>query len=191
MEEPALHPISRIIDAASSGDANAASRLIPLVYDHLRELARRLLARKPPGQTLQATALVHEAYLRIAGKRRHGWEGRAQFFEAAAGAMRDILVEEARRKAALKRGGDRRKLPLEQNAVAIEPPSGDVLAVDEALGKLERADARKGKIVTLRYFGGLTMPEIAEVLQVSPRTVEREWSYIKAWLSRELRGEKP
>ena len=178
--------ITETIDAARSGDEKASSKLVSLLYDELRRLARSLLARRPPGQTIQATALVHEAYLKIARKGRKDWEGRGQFFEAAAGAMRDILVDSARRKAALKRGGDRKKLPLEEEVLAIDPPSDDVLAVHEALNRLEQLDARKGKIVLLRYFCGLTMPEIAEGLGISRATVEREWAFTKAWLSRAL-----
>ncbi len=178
--------ITETIDAARSGDEKASSKLVSLLYDELRRLARSLLARRPPGQTIQATALVHEAYLKIARKGKKDWEGRGQFFEAAAGAMRDILVDSARRKAALKRGGDRKKVPLEEEVVAIDPPSDDVLAVHEALNRLEQLDARKGKIVLLRYFCGLTMPEIAEALGLSRATVEREWAFTKAWLSRAL-----
>ena len=183
------HPLSRVFEAAHSGDPQAASQLLPLLYKELRRLAQSLLAEKPPGQTLQATALVHEAYVRIARKGKADWVGRRQFFATVARAMRDLLVEEARRKAALKRGGDRERVPLEGQVLAIELPVGNVLELDEALKKLEGVDRRKGEITRLRYFAGLKVGETADVLGVSKATVERELRYIHAWLSRELKGD--
>jgi RNA polymerase sigma factor (TIGR02999 family) len=145
------------------------------------------MANQPPGHTLQPTALVHEAYLRLIGKDGAEWEGRAHFFGAAARAMRDILVESARRKAALKRGGARKRVDVEPEALAVEGPrADDLLALDEALRKLEDEDPRKGRIVDLRFFAGLEMAEIAELLGVSEATVKRDWRYIRARLHKEL-----
>ncbi len=144
----------------------------------MRDLAR--------GQTLQPTALVHEAYLRVIGKEDPGWEGRGHFFGAAAQAMRDILVDQARRKAALKHGGGRKRAGIDEAHLPIQPPSGRILALDEALKRLEAEDPRKGQIVNLRYFAGLTAKDTAAALGVSVGTVEREWRYIKAWLQVEL-----
>jgi len=163
-----------------------AQDLLPLVYDELRMLARSRLRKTPPGQTFGATALVHEAYLRIVGRQDPGWDGRGHFFGAAARAMRDILVEHVRRKMTLKRGGDRRRVPVEQAEPTFEPPSDDILAIDEAVKRLERDDPRKGRIVYLRYFTGRTTAETATALGVSVGTIEREWRYIRAWLQREL-----
>ena len=179
-------PVTRVLRAAVQGDRRAAEDLLPLVYDELRTLARARLKKVPPGQTLQPTALVHEAYLRVVGREDPGWDGRGHFFAAAAQAMRDILVEYARRKMAKKRGGDRQRVATEQAEPTFEPPSEDVLAIDEAVKRLERDDPRKGQIVNLRYFARLTTAETAEALGVSVGTIEREWRYIRAWLQREL-----
>jgi RNA polymerase sigma factor (TIGR02999 family) len=187
MADPSSNPVQQALEAAVSGDAEAASRLLPLLYGELRGLARRLMANQPPGHTLQPTALVHEAYLRLIGKDGAEWEGRAHFFGAAARAMRDILVESARRKAALKRGGARKRVDVEPEALAVEGPrADDLLALDEALRKLEDEDPRKGRIVDLRFFAGLEMAEIAELLGVSEATVKRDWRYIRARLHKEL-----
>ena len=180
-------PVTRALRATVEGDERAAERLLPLVYDELRALARSRLKRLPPGQTLQPTALVHEAYLRVAGPEDPGWDGRRHFFGAAALAMRDILVEQARRKMAVKRGGGRGRVDLELAEPSLELPEGDILAVHEAVKRLEKEDPRKGKIVNLRYFAGLTGAETAHALGVSVPTVGREWRYIKAWLEREIR----
>ena len=177
---------SAVFQAAQAGDRQAAADLLPLVYAELHELARARLARKAPGQTLQPTALVHEAYLRIAGDSKVTWEGQQHFFFAAARAMRDILVEQARRKAGLKRGGGRRREELDEACAVLEPPSDDVLAVHEALAELEARDPLKGQIVLLRYFTGLTMDETAEVLGMAERTLDRHWRYIRAWLMKRL-----
>ena len=144
MADPSDHPIARAIEASTAGDSQAASRLVPLFYDELRRLARSLLARNPRGQTIQATALVHEAYLRIVGKDHVAWHGRRQFFATAAQAMRDILVEEARRKASLKRGGDRERVPLDGEAIAMDSSEAHVLDIDEALTKLEKLAPPQG-----------------------------------------------
>lgn len=157
-----------------------------MVYDELRSLARARLRKLMPGQTLQPTALVHEAFLRLVGKEDPGWDGRGHFFAAAARAMRQIVVEQARRKMALKRGGDRHRMASEQAVPVVEPPSDEIIAVDEAVKRLERDDPRKGQIVNLRFFARLTTAETATALGVSVGTVEREWRYIRAWLRREL-----
>ena len=177
---------TRLSPVGKDHDPRAAQDLLPLVYDELRVLARARLKRVPPGQTLQPTALVHEAYLRLVGSEDPGWDGRGHFFAAAAQAMRDILVEHARRKMAKKRGGDRRRVAAEEAEPTLEPPSEDVLAIDEAIKRLEQDDPRKGQIVNLRYFARLTTAETAVALGVSVGTIEREWRYIRAWLQREL-----
>ncbi|UCD75152.1 MAG: sigma-70 family RNA polymerase sigma factor [Phycisphaerales bacterium] len=179
-------PVTHVLKAAVHGDSQAAEDLLPLVYDELRALARARLNKIPPGQTLQPTALVHEAYLRVVGGDDPGWDGRNHFFAAAARAMRDILVEQARRKQSRKRGGNRRRIAVENAEPIIEPPSDDVLAVDEAVKRLEQNDPRKGQIVNLRYFARLTAAETAAALGVSVGTIEREWRYIRTWLQREL-----
>jgi RNA polymerase sigma factor (TIGR02999 family) len=191
MERAEMHPITQVIHALEAGDGRASAELLPLVYAELRQLARSLLSRQPAGQTLQPTALVHEAYLRVAGKSDPGWDGRRHFFGAAARAMRQILVEQARRKAAVKHGGDRGRSDVDVEELQIEPPSVDVLALDEALKRLEEKDPRKAQVVMLRYFAGFTMPEVADALGVSAATVEREWRYIRAWLFREIEGRDP
>ncbi|MHC4081057.1 MAG: sigma-70 family RNA polymerase sigma factor [Planctomycetota bacterium] len=173
---------------AAAGDREAAAELLPLIYDDLRKLARARMAKLAPGQTLQPTALVHEAYVRVIGSGDPGWDGRGHFFAAAAQAMRNVLVDQARRKAALKHGGGRRRLELADSDLAIQPPREDILALDEALKRLETDDPRKGQVVNLRYFAGLTAEETAAALDVSVGTVEREWRYIKAWLHTQLAG---
>jgi len=181
--------LTQILNAVEQGDPKAAAELLPLVYDELRRLAARRLAEEKPGQTLQPTALVHEAYLRlVGGEQPQDWGGRGHFFAAAAEAMRRILVEAARRKGRLKRGGDLRKQPLDENEPAAAPPADatDLIALDEALGRLEAASPRRARLVKLRYFAGLTLPEAAGVLGVSRSTAEADWAYAKAWLKREM-----
>jgi RNA polymerase sigma factor (TIGR02999 family) len=178
--------ISAVLEAAQAGDKQAAAVLLPLVYNELRDLARARLVREAPGQTLTATALVHEAYLRIAGDSQVTWEGRRHFFFAAARAMREILVEQARRKAGPKQCGGRRRHELDEACAVLEPPSGDVLAVNEALKELEERDPIEAQIVLLRYFTGLTMDETAAVLGLAERTLDRQWRYIRAWLMKRL-----
>lgn len=156
---------------------------MPLVYDELRKLAARRLEREPVGQTLQATALVHEAYLRLVeGKEDRHWDGRGHFFAAAAEAMRRILVDQARRRLSLKRGGDRKRDAIDENEIAVPEPSIDLLAVHEALEKFEAVDATAAQIVKLRYFAGLTIPQAAEALGISTSAADRSWTYARAWL---------
>jgi RNA polymerase sigma factor (TIGR02999 family) len=175
-----------VLQAAQAGDRQAAMDLLPLVYAELHELARSRLARQSPGQTLTPTALVHEAYLRVAGDSHVTWEGRHHFFFAAARAMRDILVEQARRKARPKRGGGQRRRELDEACAILQPPSDDVLAVHDAIQELEASDSLKAQIVLLRYFAGLTMDETATVLGIPVRTLDRHWRYIRAWLIKKL-----
>jgi RNA polymerase sigma factor (TIGR02999 family) len=179
-------PITRILEAAAKGDRDAADHLLPMVYNELRLLARSRLKKLPPGQTLEPTALVHEAYLRVVGCEDPGWDGRGHFFAAAARAMRDILVDQARRKAAVKHGGDRKRVSSEHAEPWIQPPSSDVLAVDEAVKRLEQEDPRKGQIVNLRYFARMSTAETAKAMGLSIGTIEREWRYIRAWLALQL-----
>lgn len=189
MEGPPEASVTQVLKAASQGDAKAAAELLPLVYSELRRLARAQMAKTPAGNTLQPTALVHEAYLRLVGKDDPSWKSRGHFFGAAAQAMRQILVEQARRKASRKHGGGRKRVGVDEVEPAIEPPAEDLLALDEALQRLEQADPRLGKIVSLRYFAGLTSEETAAALGCSLRTVEREWRFIRTFLYAQL--EKP
>jgi RNA polymerase sigma factor (TIGR02999 family) len=174
------------LQAAQSGDPRAAVELLPLVYAELHDLARARMAFQAPGQTLQPTALVHEAYLRIAGDSSLTWEGRRHFFFAAARAMHDILVEQARRKAGPRQGGGRQRQELYEECAVLDPPSDDVLAVHEALEELKAYDPLKAQIILLRYFTGLTMDETAAVLGLPERTLDRHWRYIRAWLMKRL-----
>jgi RNA polymerase sigma factor (TIGR02999 family) len=187
--------ITQILSAIERGDPNAAEQLMPLVYDELRRLAAQRLAREMPGQTLQATALVHEAYLRLVAEPNRvshsaepKWDTRGHFFAAAAEAMRRILVETARRKKRLRHAGHLRKVPLEGNEPAISAPADavDLLALSDALDRLETASPRRARLVKLRFFAGLTLPEVAQMLGVSQSTVEADWTYAKAWLKREM-----
>jgi RNA polymerase sigma factor (TIGR02999 family) len=178
--------ILMLLQTAKVGDQKAAADLLPLVYAELHQLARAKMARQSPGQTLTPTALVHEAYLRIAGDSELTWEGRQHFFFAAARAMRDLLVEQARRKAGPKHGGGRHRTELDEACLLLEPPSQDVLAVHEALQELEERDPIKAQIVLLRYFTGLTMDETASVLGLAERTLDRHWRYTRAWLMKRL-----
>jgi RNA polymerase sigma factor (TIGR02999 family) len=178
--------LTQIVRSAQAGDREAAGKLLSLVYEELRKLAHSRMRHQAPGQTLQPTALVHEAYLRLMGKKAIPAADRKQFFFAAARAMQDILVERARSKAGPKRGGGRRRIEL-TDAVAIdEPPSEDVLALQEALEQLAKEDPVKAQIVRLRYFTGMEINEIAQVLELSERTVHRHWRFIKAWLKSRL-----
>ena len=168
------------------GGGHRAEDLLPLVYEELRALARSRMANEMPGQTLQATSLVHEAFLRLVGDADPGWNGRGHFFGAAARAMRRILVEHARRKRRLKHGGGRQRLEIDEVELVAPEPDADVLAVEEAVQRLEASDPRKGEIVNLRYFAGLSNEETARALELSVGTIEREWRFIKAWLREEL-----
>lgn len=181
--------ITGVLAAVERGEAGASADLLPLVYEHLRRLARARMAQIPPGNTLQPTALVHEAYLRVVKVPGQQWNGRGHFFAAAAEAMRRILVEQARRKASRKHGGKHERLDIDEIdglEIAIDPPHEDMLDLDRALRSLEAIDRDKAGVVLLRYFGGLNREEIAESLGLSPRTVDRHWTFARAWLHREL-----
>jgi RNA polymerase sigma factor (TIGR02999 family) len=185
-----MSEVTRILRQIEQGDPGAAEQLLPLVYDELRQLARRKLAQEKPGQTLQATALVHEAFMRLAGDASpdgdRAWNSRGHFFGAAAEAMRRILVENARRKNRLKHGGDHRRVELESACEVSAAPSLDLVALDEALTKLAQVEPAKAELVKLRSFAGLTMPEAAAVLNISLATAERYWTFAKSWLYAEL-----
>jgi RNA polymerase sigma factor (TIGR02999 family) len=190
---PAMSDVTRLLDAAAAGDPHAAGQLLPLVYDELRRLAGQRLAHERPGQTLQPTALVHEAYLRLVGRGdEDGWNSRGHFFAAAAEAMRRILVESARRRRAVRHGGGRAREDLDPNLVPAAEPREDLLALDEALDKLAATNRPAAELVQLRYFAGLTLPDAAEALGMAPRTAGRLWAYARAWLRREVEapGEK-
>jgi RNA polymerase sigma factor (TIGR02999 family) len=182
-----MNDVTRILSAIERGDARAAEQLLPLVYDELRRLAARRLSQEKPGQTLQATALVHEAYLRLVEDQGAGqWDNRGHFFAAAAEAMRRILVDNARRKRAEKHGGRLERHDLDAVEVAAPAPSEDLLALDEALAKLEAEDPVKARLVKLRYFAGLSEDEAAQALGISRTTAHRHWRYARVWLLNEL-----
>ena len=183
------HEVTRILEAISSGDKRAADLLFPLVYDELRRLARLRMAREKPGQTLQPTALVHDAYLRLVGDVDAKWETRAHFFGAAALAMRRILVERARRRRSARHGGQMERVTLDEPAVgATSDRAVDLLSLDRALQRLEAYDARLAAVVMLQFFGGLEIEETARALGVSRATVKRDWTYARAWLYEEIQG---
>ena len=208
-----MSDVTRVLSQIESGDPAAAEQLLPLVYDELRKLARAKLGHEKPGQTLQATALVHEAYLRLVaapGVRSQGsgvsvdasatgltpdscpltpsFTSRGHFFAAAAEAMRRILVESARRKQRVKRGGDLEREPLEEDQIAAPSVDGDLIELDAALEKLQAKDSRKAELIKLRYFAGLTQQQAAEALGISVATADRDWAYARAWLLREMKG---
>jgi RNA polymerase sigma factor (TIGR02999 family) len=181
--------VTRVLAAIEQGDPHAAADLLPLVYEELRRLARHKLAQEKAGQTLQATALVHEAYLRLVGGEREAhWNSRGHFFAAAAEAMRRILVENARRKRSFKHGGDRSRQDMADIQLAAPEPQEDLLALDEAMNRLAATDRAAADVVQLRYFAGLTLPEAAQALGISPRTAGRLWAFARAWLRREVEG---
>lgn len=181
--------VTQILSAIEQGDSKAAEELLPLVYAGLRRLAAQKMAQEKPGQTLEATALVHEAYVRLVdGEHRRKWDSRGHFFAAAGEAMRRILVENARRKQSLKGGGQFARSDVDEAGFAAPQASDDLLAVDEALSQLETVDEEAARLVKLRYFTGLTIPQAAEVLGISPRTADRLWAYARAWLREEIRG---
>src|SRR5262245_47828207 len=185
-----MSQVTRILSAIEQGDPSAAEQLLPLVYDELRKLAAHKLAQEKPGQTLQATALVHEAYLRLVGvEQTPHWDSRGHFFAAAAEAMRRILVDEARRKGRLKRGGALHRVDLDAVEIAVEGPPDDILALDEALTKFAQEHPEKAALVQLRYFAGLSVAEAAQALGISTSTADRHWTYARAWLFREVAGE--
>lgn len=180
--------VTGLLDALAAGDSRATDELLPLVYDEMRRLADSHLAREAPGQTLQPTALVHEAYLRLVGDGNVRWDSRGHFFASAAQAMRRILVERARRRRAVKRGGGRPAVPIQEDALAVEPETVDMLALDEALDRLSAHNERWGRIVLLRYFAGLSIEETALALGLSPTSVKNAWVAARAWLHREISG---
>ncbi len=186
--------VTQILSAIERGDPSAAEQLLPLVYDELRKLAAQRMAQEAPGQTLQATALVHEAYLRLVdGEQAPGWEGRGHFFAAAAEAMRRVLIENARKKGRTKRGGNRQRVALDAIDPEVNGPSTELIALDEALVRLEGRRPEVAALVKLRYFAGLTLDEAAAALGISSATASRYWTYARAWLYRELSadGEPP
>jgi RNA polymerase sigma factor (TIGR02999 family) len=187
---PSAHEITHLLQAWSEGDRSALERLVPLVYEELHRLAHYYMARERPSHTLQTSALLNEAYLRLVDSPQPSWQNRAHFFAVSGQAMRRILVDWARSRQALKRGGEARPLELEEALVVADAPGADFVALDDALKALAAIDARKSEVVELRFFGGLSVEETAEVLKVSPETVARDWKFAKSWLRRELRKEK-
>ena len=187
-----MSEVTRVLSAIEQGDPHAAEQLLPLVYDELRKLAAQKLAGEKPGQTLQPTALVHEAYLRLVDvAQAQNWNSRGHFFVAAAEAMRRILIERARRRATHKHGGDHRRLELDQVELTRDDQSQRLLDLDEALDALERHDAQASQLVKLRYFAGLTNPQAAEALGISPRTADFLWAYARSWLLAKIEGQPP
>jgi RNA polymerase sigma factor (TIGR02999 family) len=183
-----MSEVTRILSAIEQGDPHAAEQLLPLVYDELRQLAAHKLAQEKPGQTLQATALVHEAYLRLVGMQKtQRWDSRGHFFAAAAEAMRRILLNRARDRHRLKRGGDRRRIALDQVEIALDGSDEQLIALDEALAQLAAEDASAAQLVNLRFFAGLSLKDAAASLGLAPRTAERQWAYARAWLYARLR----
>jgi RNA polymerase sigma factor (TIGR02999 family) len=195
LQWPGMTEVTRILDQIQHGDPQAGEQLLPLVYDELRKLAAQRLAREAPGQTLQATALVHEAYLRLVIPASGGrdppeeqhWNSRGHFFAAAAEAMRRILIDQARKKKSRKHGGGLERRPLEEVEIASPEPSVDLLAVHEALEKFEQVDKVAAGLVKVRYYAGLTIPQAAEALGISSTTADRHWAYARAWLHAELK----
>jgi RNA polymerase sigma factor (TIGR02999 family) len=179
---------THILEALAQGHLKAADQLLPLVYQELRKLAAQKMANEAPGQTLQPTALVHEAWLRLAGSNRQQWRGRSHFFGAAAEAMRRILIDKARCKASLKRGQHQPLEELHESRIELPVPQDEILAVHEALDALAAEDATAAEVVKLRYFVGMTIPEIAEALEISPRSADRHWVFARAWLKGAIRA---
>ena len=184
-----MSEVTRILDRAQQGDPKAAEELLPLVYDELRRVAANKMGQEAPGQTLQPTALVHEAWLRLIGNEAPRFENRAHFFAAAAEAMRRILVENARRKARLKRGGGVEFQELDESRIEMKAPSDEILAVHEALDQLAAQDAVAAQVVKLRYFVGLPIPEVAKALNIAPRTADRLWAFARVRLKQAIRAE--
>lgn len=186
-----MSDVTRILAAIEQGDAQAADELLPLVYRQLHRIAQQQMARERPDHTLQATALVHEAYLRLVGNRDIEWANRAHFFAAAAEAMRRILVDQARKRGRIKRGGGRARVPMSVADLAAEQNPSEILALDEALKRLEKEDARMSRVVMLRFFAGLSIDDTANAMGISPRTVKREWTCARAWLFQALQANGP
>ena len=185
--EPSSHQITGLLQAWTGGDEHALGELTPVVYRELRAVARRYMAGERPGHTLQATALINEAYIRLIDWKNVRWQNRAHFFAVCAGMMRRILVDSARARGYAKRGGGVRPIPLEDSMVISPERDREILALDDALSRLVAVDERKSKVVELRFFGGLSVDETAEILKVSRRTVINDWNLAKAWLYREMR----
>ena len=185
----ARHELTQLLVDWSNGDETAPDKLFPLVYTELKHTARRYMRKETPGHTLQTTALVNEAYLRLVDQERVHWQNRAHFYAIAATVMRRILVDHARSHARVRRGGGARKVSLDEVAVVSDERAAELIALDEALQSLAQVDARRSQVVELRFFGGLSNPEIAEVLKIAPNTVMRDWNMARAWLYRELRRE--
>jgi len=181
-----MNDVTRILNAIERGEVQATDELLPILYEELRLLAAQRLAQEAPGQTLQATALVHEAYLRLLGDEGGTWQNRGHFFAAAAEAMRRILIENARRKRRLKRGGGQERMDLEEAEISVGGPCDDLIALDEALEKLARTDKVKADLVKLRFFAGLTGEQAAQALGISHNTADRYWAYARSWLHVEI-----
>ena len=187
-----MSDVTAILSTIEQGDPHAAEQLLPLVYDELRKLAAQKLAQEKPGQTLEATALVHEAYVRLVDvEQAQHWDSRRHFFAAAAEAMRRILIEQARRKERVRHGGGQKRIDLEEGCSLLEPPSDDLLALDEALTRLAALNPARAEVVKLRFFAGLTMPEVAQALGISVPTAERYWAFARTWLYAELKADEP
>jgi len=184
-----MNDVTLLLQTLGRGDANASGDLLPLVYDELRRLAGARMRQEMAGHTLQPTALVHEAWLRMVGESDRTWQNRAHFFAAAAECMRRILIESARRKSRLKRGGGQAKLSIDDLELADASPDDKILLIDEALGRLDQQDPEKARVVVMKFFGGMTNQEVAEHLGVTERTVERHWAYARAWLFQSIRTE--
>jgi RNA polymerase sigma factor (TIGR02999 family) len=187
--DPNPHEVTLLLEAAASGDAAASDQLLPLVYEHLQRLAHNRMKEEGPGNTLQATALVHEAYLRLLGGTNVKWTDRRHFFAAAALAMRRILVDRARSRGRLKRGGDRNRAELHDEPAVEQLPAIDMLALDDALKALERHDRRRHDVVMFRYFAGLTIEDTAQALAISPATVKTDWAVARVWLFKTMNGQ--
>src|SRR5665213_64121 len=185
-----MSDVTRILQSIESGDPKAAGELLPLVYEELRKLAAARMANEPPNQTLQPTALVHEAWLRLTGNENVKWDGRAHFFGAAAEAMRRILIDHARRKKALRRGSNPQRLDIEEVEIAAPAKEQELLDMDEALEKFAALDKQKAELVTLRYFVGVTLDESAQILGISTPTAKRWWAYARAWLYRQIQTDR-
>src|SRR4051794_17547962 len=183
-----MSDVTQVLSAVEASDPKAAAELLPLVYDELRKLASARMAGEKPGQTLQPTALVHEAYVRLVGGQPRSWDGRGHFFAAAAEAMRRIVVETARRKRRLKHGGGHERVDAELADLPTRLPPDDLIALDEALARLERIDPAKARLVTLRYFAGMTIEQAAEALGISRVTAHRYWTFARAWLHGQMTG---
>lgn len=185
-----MSEVPRFLDSADQDNPKSAEELLPLIYAELRKLAAHKMAQEQPGQTLQPTALVHEAWLRLGGDRQPAWQNRSHFFAAVGEAMRRILIEQARRKARQKRGGGQPMEELHESRIAIKAPPSEMLAVHEALDRLAREDAAAADVVKLRYFAGMSIPQVAEALEISPRTADRLWAFARVRLKQALREEE-